>query len=248
LGIGVYLGYLGCFTYFIFLALIVGGKSFGALEDIPPSNFLPGVGEWADQALLLAKERFDDWQDDLDAQQSSGFSGLQLHATPIAELRVPLRKLRFPFYGLRPQIIYRSSTRHLADLRIIADQARNETQYDDKLAALDSNGWTKALSNFDHHFRWRLESLVGHFNESVDAFHDRHSPPSSFEMVKLTDQYLELWTVAGLWYFGREDLIKRVVRTGYWRGDAGQHYTDHIELVANCRVALLRMNDSKYRW
>lgn len=204
--------------------------------------------EWLDTTLKLLEPRFEEWEDDLDKIYPSGFKGIQLHATPISEMRLPLHRRRAITLWLKKEKLIRSSTSHLAELDPLGEEARELVHFSERLHALDDSEWYRLLFSFDALLQWRIHAAISAFDEAVDAHHQKHAPPSAFELKQLKRLYLEVWATGALWVKGRDHLIRLLISTNHWRGEREQKHVQELEMVGFCRTALIRFADPNYRW
>ncbi len=213
----------------------------------PPPHY-PVFQEWLDTTLRLLEPQFEEWEDDLDKIHPSGFTGLQLHATPIAEARLPLHRRRATTLWLKKEFLFRPSTYHLKALDSLAEESRELVDYLARLNAMDVSDWKKLHASFDALLQWRIHAAVSGFNEAVDSYHERHAPPTPFELRQLKRVYLEIWATGALWVKGRDHLIRLLISKNHWWGEREQKHVQELEAVGFCRTALIRFANPKYRW
>jgi hypothetical protein len=215
----------------------------------PPSwQFAPLFGKWMEASLESARAHFPEWREDLKKVFEQKWTGLQLHAAPLSEKALPRR--RFHFFRMPPRFLprFRTSSGHWDALEVIAKESRQSVNYERELRGMEEEKWSKLLWHFDDVLFHRLTLSHSEFAERIASVHSRRYAPSEFEWEQLYFDYLELWAVGALWEMGRNHLIERLKTHGSWSRDTFPGYRDHIEVLGECRVALVRIAASQYLW
>jgi hypothetical protein len=244
--LGKFFGLASCFLQF--LIFLVPSQGVASEEELF-SEPLHLMESYIDRVLGEAKQYHPEWAEDLIAEEpTTKIQGIRRHAGPFDERWLKDRKRSWLFFWRNTPSVPRPSRRHLNTVETIANEIRTELCLQQTCGG-NRYPWTEQnIFEFEKVVFGKLSDAVAEFDLKIQTFHEDRRPPSDFEFEKLLQEYLEIWTLGALLEIESEKFLSAFPLSTPHREGVNTRRMPYSDKIGDCRVALIRMSNSSYRW
>lgn len=175
-------------------------------------------------------------------------SGLRFHASPFADIpRFRVRFGRWLFTAIVPED-YQGWKRQLDSVAGIAENTRYEMGLD-RVVGFRFFPWTERhFMEFERTALAAIEEAAEDVAALVESLHAARMPPAPFEWDYLAQRYLDAWVIGALLKHERERFLSAFPIRGSQPEKLDIRQEPAKQRIGECRVALLRMSNPRYRW